>query len=113
MARRRRSCAPRCASPAARASSSCTTADPSPAHERREAHEDRVDVTPALQAEERAAVVDQVELDVAAAPAQLRRAIRLRARRGAAPLDDRDVGGEEGRADLLDEVPVLAPAQVI
>ena len=41
-----------------------------PADERRQAHEDRVHVAARAQPEDRAAVIDQVELDVAAAPLQ-------------------------------------------
>ena len=54
---------------------------------------------PRLQAEQRAAVVDQVELDVAAAPVQLELALAFAERRVLAALDDRQVGVEEAVAD--------------
>ena len=52
-----------------------------------------------LQAEERAAVPDEVELDVAAAAVQLEVALALAERRVLAALEDRRVGGEEMVAD--------------
>jgi hypothetical protein len=45
--------------------------DSRPLHHRRHRRQDRVDVAAGLQAEDRAAVVEQVELDIAAAPHQL------------------------------------------
>ena len=52
-----------------------------------------------LQAEQRAAVPDEVELDVAAAPVRLEVALALAERRIAAPLEDRRVRVEEVVAD--------------
>src|SRR5690606_4353219 len=52
-----------------------------------------------LQPEQGAAVVDQVELDVAAAPIGLEVALPLAVGGVAVPLDDRRVGLEEGVAD--------------
>src|SRR5258706_133109 len=84
----------------------------SPAYQRRQAHEDGLDVPAALQAEERAAVVEQVELDVPAPPAELGGAIRFGPAQLPAALDDgherilrvhdqRDAGGEERLAGDL------------
>src|SRR5690606_35683544 len=53
----------------------------------------------ALQAEVGAAVVDQVEFDVAPAPVELEPALALAVRRVLAALDDRQVGVEEAVAD--------------
>src|SRR5207302_224499 len=112
-ATRNESCTRRSLRRTAPASSCSTTARPSPAHQRREAHEDRLGVAAALEAEQRAAVVDEVEFDVAAAPAQLCGAILLGPGNAAAPLDQRHVRGQEGLADASHEGPVLRTAQVV
>src|SRR3954470_15608430 len=67
----------------------------SPGDERRQAHEDRLDVSAAAQPEQRPPIVEQVEFHVAAAPAQLLRAIVLRVPHVGAPLDEGCVGGKE------------------
>ena len=74
-----------------------------PAHERRQRHQDRFRAPAGLQPEQRAAVVDEVELDVAAAPQQLERALALAERRRAPPLRDRQPGLREGLADRARE----------
>src|SRR5690606_26589955 len=48
-----------------------------PAHERRQRHQDRFGASTRLQAEDRPAVVQQVELDVAAAAIELERTLAL------------------------------------
>src|SRR5437868_723327 len=85
----------------------------SPGDEWREAHEDRLDVSARAQAEESAAVVDQVELDVSPAPAELLRTVVLGVRQRAAPLRDRRVGGQERVPDVAQERPALVAAQVV
>src|SRR5690606_16162879 len=52
-----------------------------PAHERRQGHQDRLGPAARLEAEERAPVVDQVELDVAPAPVELPAPLALAVRR--------------------------------
>src|SRR3546814_1218073 len=60
-----------------------------PPHARRQAHKDRLGAAAGLQAEQGAAVVDQIELDVAAAAVELELAFALAPGRVAAALDDR------------------------
>src|SRR6267142_2415063 len=85
----------------------------SPAYQRRQAHEDGLDVPAALQAEERAAVVEQVELDVPAPPAELGGAIRFGPAQLPAALDDGHVRREERLAHRLRQPEVLVPAQIV
>jgi hypothetical protein len=73
-----------------------------PAGQRRHRHQDRLDVPARLQPEQGPAVVDEVELDVAAAPQRLPAALALAVGRRAAPLDDRQVGGQQRRDAVLD-----------
>ncbi len=70
-----------------------------PGGERRHRHQDALGPAARLQAEMRAAVPDQVELDIAAAPVGLERALRLAVRHRLAPLHDRQVGRQERIAD--------------
>src|SRR5947208_13462536 len=88
-------------------------ADRLPAHQRGEAHEDGVDVAAALQAEESTAIVDEVELDVPSAPAELLGAIAVGPGKPAAALDDGNVCREKRVADALDQLALLLPAQII
>src|SRR5205814_2861002 len=85
----------------------------SPGDKRREAHEDGFHVPARAQAEERAAIVDQVELDVAPTPAEELRPIFLRIWQRAAALRERRVGGQERVADVAQERPALVPPQVV
>src|SRR5690349_6041765 len=52
-----------------------------PSCQRRQTHQDRVDIAAGLEAEQGAAVVEQVELGIAAAPFELPGAVRLVMRR--------------------------------
>src|SRR5262249_19146916 len=70
---------------------------------RRQRHQDRLDAAAGLQAEDRAAVVDEVELDVAAAAVLLELLLRLRIRLVLAAAGDGGVGVEEGVAGATDE----------
>src|SRR5690606_6708964 len=66
---------------------------------RRQAHQDGFGAATALQAEQGAAVPDQVELDVAAAPVQLELALALAVGHVLAPPDDGQVGVQVALAD--------------
>src|SRR5437870_2869973 len=85
----------------------------SPGDERREAHEDRLDVAAGAQPEQGAAVVDQVELDVPAAPAELLRAVLVGVRGRAAALDQWSVRGQERLAHIANERPALLAAEIV
>ena len=86
-----------------------------PAHQRRQAHQDRFAAAAALQAEQRAAVADQVEFDVASAPVQLELAFAFAIGRVLAALDDRQVGIEEAVADRaqVSEIALEIAVQVV
>src|SRR5690606_11887816 len=86
-----------------------------PAYQRRQAHQDRLGAAAALKPEVGASVVDQVELDVAAAPVQLELALPLAPRRVLAAFDDRQVGVEETVADRAQVAEILfeVPLQVV
>src|SRR5207342_1190559 len=86
-----------------------------PAHPRRQAHQDRFAASARLQPEQRAAVVYQVELDVASAPVQLELALAFAMRHAAATFDDRQVGIEETIADRaqVGEVALEVRVQVV
>src|SRR4051812_18194051 len=74
-----------------------------PAYLRRQAHQDRLDVAAGLQAEDRAAVVQQVELHVPPAPHKLMIPVLLRPWRSHAPADDPRIGIQERLAHIPDE----------
>src|SRR3954447_7007848 len=59
-----------------------------PTHLRRQAHQDRIHVAARLQAKQRAAVMDQVEFDIAAAADQLVFTVRCAPRLAHAAADD-------------------------
>ena len=65
------------------------------------ATQDRLGAPAGLQPEQRAAVVDQIELDVAAAAIRLEFPLALAVGQRPPPFDDRRVGGEEVVADRL------------
>src|SRR3546814_8297560 len=61
-----------------------------PFRERRQAHQDRVDIAAGLEPEQRAAIIDQVEFGIAAAPDELCLALFLgKGRRHPPPHEDR------------------------
>src|SRR5690606_2483456 len=74
-----------------------------PARERRHRAQDRLGASAGLQAEQRAAVVDQVELDVAPAAPGLEVALALAVRFVAVAFDDRRIRVEEGIPDRARE----------
>src|SRR5690606_16562746 len=86
-----------------------------PADARRQAHEDGFGAAAGLQAEQGAAVVDQVELDVAAPAVELELAFAFAVWRFPPALHDRQVGVEEPVADRAQvaEVGVEVAVQVV
>ena len=74
-----------------------------PAHQRRQRHQDRFDPARRLEAEDRAAVVDQVELHVAAAAILLPGSLPLAVRQILPPPEDRQVRRQEAVAGIADE----------
>src|ERR1700722_16155088 len=77
-----------------------------PANLGREAHQDGPDVAAGLQAEQRATVVDQVELHVAAAADQLVFALGRRPGLRHATPDDPGIGVQESLPDVPDEAEI-------
>src|SRR6185436_20888590 len=75
-----------------------------PGDQRRQRHQDRLGAAARLQAEQRAAVVDEVELDVAPAAIRLEGALALAEGMLPALLDDRRIGGQEMVADRPREI---------
>src|SRR3546814_13430834 len=75
-------------------------------------HQDRLAAAAGLDPEQRAAVLQQVELDVAAAPVELELALAFAVRRVAAALDDRHVRVEETVADRAQVVEVAFEIRV-
>src|SRR5207244_2520925 len=69
----------------------------------RQRHQDALDPAAGLQPEERAAVVQQVELDVPAAAEQLEPPLPLRVRQRLAAADDRQVRVQERLAGVADK----------
>src|SRR5581483_10410972 len=74
-----------------------------PAGERRQRHQDRLGAPVGLEAERGAAVVEQVELDVAAAAQELELPLAIAVRVGAAAARDRQVRVEERLARVAHE----------
>src|SRR5687767_12733024 len=70
-----------------------------PARQRRQRHQDRLGATAGLETEAGAAVVEQVELDVATATVELEAALALGPGCRAPPLGDRQVSGQNVIAD--------------
>src|SRR5690349_17355007 len=80
-----------------------------PAHQWRHGGENRLDVAAGLEPEDGAAVVEQVELDIAAAPYELLLAIFLGPRRHHVAADDLRIDIEKGATHLLREGEVGLP----
>src|SRR6266567_938423 len=82
-----------------------------PLHQRRQRHQDRFGATVGLQAEQRSAIVDEIEFDVAATPIRLEFTLARDVRLVLAPREDRLVGRQEMIADAARESEaVLEPA---
>src|SRR5580704_8771050 len=77
-----------------------------------ERHEDRLDIAAGLEAEQRAAVVEQVELDIAAAPDELVAALLLGPRLQHVTADQSRVDPEKGLADGAGEGEIALPIAV-
>src|SRR5215831_15336780 len=91
----------------------CPLAGSRPLHQRRQRGQDRIDVAAGAQPEDGAAVVEQVELDIAAAAHELLLALGLAPGRGEIPAHQLWIDATEGAADLLRESEVrLAVAAV-
>src|SRR3569833_1355168 len=80
-----------------------------PPRQRRQGHQDRLDIAAGLQPEDRAAVIEQVELDIAAAPFQLVGAVLLGPRLVHMLPHDRLIGLEKTLADIACEGEVGLP----
>src|SRR3954466_2334914 len=74
-----------------------------PRRQRRQAHQDRIDIAAGSEAEQGAAIVDQVELRITAAPGKLDRAIRIAEGRVHPPPHQLGEDIEEGFADVPGE----------
>src|SRR4051812_22216759 len=74
-----------------------------PADQRRQRHQDRLDAAISLQTKSSSAVVDEVELDVAAAPEQLKLPLALTERIILPSFDDGKIGVQERLAAVLHE----------
>ena len=70
-----------------------------PFHQRRQRHQDGLGAAARLQTEQRAAVIDQVEFDVATAAVSLEIALACGVGNVPAPRDDRQIGVEKAVAD--------------
>src|SRR6187399_1748567 len=81
---------------------SCATTS-GPLHHGRHRREDRVDIAAGAQAEDGAAVVEQIELDVAAATHELLLALRLGPWRREIPVHQLGIDVQERAPDILRE----------
>src|SRR6185503_15065218 len=75
----------------------------------RHGREDRLDIAAGLQAEDGAAVVEQVELHIATAPDELLLAVGIGPGRSHIAADDLGIDAEECQPDLLGEVEIRLP----
>src|SRR5258706_10618872 len=74
-----------------------------PFHDRRQGHEDGFGAATGLQAEQRSAIIDQVEFDVTAAPVGLEIALDFAERQILAAFDNRHVGVQQVIAYAADQ----------
>ena len=81
-----------------------------PGHLRRQAHQDGVDIPAGLQAKDRAAVMQQVEFDIAPAPHQLMGPLGLGPGLMHAVADDPRIGVEEGLPHIAGEGEIILDA---
>lgn len=84
-----------------------------PAHERRKAHENRFGAAAGLQAEERAAIPDEVEFDVTTAAVELKLALAIGVGRGFAPFDDWQISGKKRIAHGAEEGERMVEAELV
>src|SRR5690606_14205453 len=78
-----------------------------PGRQRRQAHQDGIDIAAGLEPEQRAAVVDQVELGIAPAPFELAAPVGLVERRRHPPSHQPGEDVEERLADVAGEGEIL------
>ncbi len=92
----------------------CVPPRPSrPSHLGRQRHEDRLDIAAGREAEQRAAIIKQIELDVAAAPHELVAALPIGPGFQHVASHDRRVDGEKGLADVAREGEVPRPIAAV
>src|SRR5436190_15697835 len=84
-----------------------------PHGDRGQRHEDGLDIPAGLEAEDRAAVIEQVELDIAASPDELMAALVLGPSAVLALDHHGRVGGKESAADILGKGKVLLPVAAV
>src|SRR5258705_12483306 len=84
-----------------------------PFHFRRHRRKDRFDIAASLEPKNRAAVIQQVEFDVASAPDQLLFAVGFVPWRVEIAADELGVDFQEGAADLLGEGKVSVPVAAV
>src|SRR5688572_11144977 len=84
-----------------------------PHHFRRQRHQDRVGVAAGLKAKEGAAVVQQVELDIAAAADQLPAALLVGPVAAHVAAHDLGIGAKERLADRAGEAEILVPVPAV
>src|SRR5262245_42373459 len=80
-----------------------------PPHHRRQRGQDRIDVSAGAQTKDRAAVVEQIELDVAAAPDELLLALGLAPRRCEIAPHQLGIDLQERAADVLSKSELRPP----
>src|SRR5947207_15720771 len=74
-----------------------------PSHHRRQRHQDRLDPPARLQAEDRATVVEQIELDITATPKLLKCTLPIAVALILASMNDRQISVKESVAAVADE----------
>src|SRR6185295_6642461 len=84
-----------------------------PHDQRRHGGEDRLDIAAGFESEDGAAVVEQVELDVAAAADELLLAVRLSPRRQHVAADDLRIDADKSAANALREGEVGVPVSAV
>src|ERR1700693_4707038 len=84
-----------------------------PLHHRRQRGQDRLDIAAGLEPEDGAAVVEQVELDIAAAPDELLLAVGLAPGRAEIATHQLGIDVAEGAAHRLREGEVALPVPAV
>src|SRR5215469_7786349 len=84
-----------------------------PGDKRRQRHQDRLGVAAGLQPEHGAAVIEQIEFDIAAAADELMAPLLFRPRKRHARPYDRGEHAEEGCADRADKREVAFPIAAV
>src|SRR5216117_4564443 len=84
-----------------------------PLHERGQRHQYRLSAAGRLQAEQRAAIIDEIELDIAAAAIGLEVSLTFAVRKISPALDDGKIGREKMVADAAREAYTSVEAAVV